>query len=133
MTKIESKKITAPRPAAELFLYFTDLNHLHDLLPQGKISDWSGSTDRCSFKVQGAYTIVLLMKEKHPNHLVVLESGEGSPFRFTLNIHLDEKDGTTTVWQQCDAEINPFLEMLVKGPLKNLFDYMADKAAEKFA
>lgn len=132
MTNIESKKVTVNRSSADVFTFLCDLNNLHDLLPQGKISDWSGSVDQCSFKVQGAYTIVLGMKENHANNKVILESRPGSPFPFTLNIFLEENGGSTNVWQVCNADINAFLEMIVKGPLKNLFDYMADKLVEKF-
>ena len=85
----------------------------------------------CSFKIQGAYTIGLRFRESTPNTLVVFESTEGSPFPFTLNVYLAEQSGQTEAFQICDAQINPFLEMMVKGPLKNLFDYMADKLVTK--
>jgi hypothetical protein len=54
-------------------------------------------------------------------------STAGSPFPFNLKVTMNESGGQTTGQLICDAQINPFLEMLVKGPLKNLFDYMADQ------
>jgi carbon monoxide dehydrogenase subunit G len=59
--------------------------------------------------------------------MIVFESVEGSPFAFTLQVNMNESNGQTEVQQVCEASLNPFLEMIVKGPLKSLFDYMADK------
>ena len=39
-------------------------------------------------------------------------------------------DGTSG-YMKCDADINPFLKMVVQGPLKNLFDYMAEKLTQE--
>jgi len=56
-----------------------------------------------------------------------LISGENSPFSFSLNIILTESDGTCDAQLLCEADINPFLKMMVEKPLNNLFDYMADR------
>jgi carbon monoxide dehydrogenase subunit G len=127
MTKIESKVTSVDSGAEKIFSFLTDMNNIEKLLPEGKYSDWKSDVGACSFKVQNAYHIGLALKSSEPNHLVSYSSTPGSPFPFELNVKLIEKDGKTQGQLLCDAQINPFLEMLVKGPLKNLFDYMADK------
>jgi hypothetical protein len=77
------------------------------------------------FKIQNAYTIGLRIKESRPSEEITYESTAGSPFPFTLKVQLKESGAQTTGQLICDAQINPFLEMMVKAPLKNLFDYMA--------
>jgi hypothetical protein len=131
MSKIESKKVIVPASADKVHDFLINTDNIYHLLPEGKFSDWKSNGKMCSFKIQGAYTIGLRFKESNPNSLVVFESTEGSPFPFTLNVHLNEQAGQTEAFQVCDAQINPFLEMMVKGPLKNLFDYMADKLVTK--
>ncbi len=130
MTRIESKTATVNSNAEKIYDFLTDLNNIEKLLPAGKYSEWKSDKDSCSFKVQGAYQIGLALKSSEPGRLVTYSSTPGSPFPFELNVKLNEADGKTTGQLLCDAQINPFLEMLVKGPLKNLFDYMADKLPE---
>lgn len=127
MTKIESKSATVQLPAERVYSFLLDTNNIEKLLPPGKYSDWKSDGKTCSFKVQNAYNIGLTLVDSEPNKLVKYESTQGSPFPFKLNVTIDESGGTTTGQMLCEAQINPFLEMLVKGPLKNLFDYMADK------
>lgn len=129
--KIESKKVNVPASDEKVFNYVSDLNNFKKLLPADRISDWESTSDYCSFKVQGTATIDLKMKESTPNSHILLESGEKSPFPFTLNIYFDEEEGNTTAYQIMNAKINPFLKMMVERPLTNLFDYIADRLAEE--
>jgi len=125
MTHIESQSAQVNAPAAEVFSFLSDMNNIEKLLPAGKYSEWQAQHDSCSFKIQNAYTIGLRIKESKPNEEITYESTAGSPFAFTLKVQLKELGAQTSGQLICDAQINPFLEMMVKGPLKNLFDYMA--------
>lgn len=132
MAKIESKSVTVNAPAADVYAFLSDMNNIEQLLPMDKISDWKSTVESCSFKVQNAYTIGLQHNGGTPHSEVNYQSGPGSPFGFSLVCHLSEGNGVTTGHLVCDAQLNPFLEMMVKSPLKNLFDYMADKLAAKY-
>ncbi len=129
--KIESKKVTIAAGQEAVFNYVKDLNNFKSLLPQDRISDWESTDTYCSFKVQGTATIDLNLKEANEFDHILLESGEKSPFPFTLNVYFSEEDGNTTAFQIMDAKVNPFLKMMVEKPLRNLFDYIADKLTEK--
>lgn len=127
MSKIESKKVTINASAQKVHDFLINADNIQPLLPEGKYSEWKSDGKNCSFKIQNAYTIGLNFQSSTPNSLIIYNSATGSPFPFVLNIHLTESNGTSDAFLICDAQINPFLEMMVKGPLKNLFDYMADK------
>lgn len=132
MTKIDSKKSEVPASANQVYDFLMDMNNIEKLLPPGKYSDWKSDALSCSFKVQSAYQIGLKFLSSTPHSNVNYESGSGSPFSFNLIVNLVENNGITSSQLVCEAQINPFLEMLVKGPLKNLFDYMAEKLTEQF-
>jgi carbon monoxide dehydrogenase subunit G len=125
MTHIESQPAHVKAQATEVFAFLSNMNNIEKLLPAGKYSDWKADSDSCSFKIQNAYTIGMRIKESTPHQTITYESTAGSPFPFTLLVQLTEAESQTTGQLICDAQINPFLEMMVKGPLKNLFDYMA--------
>lgn len=126
MTKIESKKVTVKCAQAEVYEFLTDMNNYELLLPKKSISDWSSDEKTCTFKIQKTYTLTLEQVGGTPNSQINIKSGEGA-FKFTLDINLKEENGATESQLICNADINPFLKMMVVKPLNNLFDYMADR------
>jgi hypothetical protein len=127
MTRIESKHVEIARPAQDVYTFLQDMNNFQQLLPQDRISEWKSDGTSCSFKVAGAATIGLQLDGgTAPDHLR-LKSTERSPFPFTLDVHLDGANGSTQAYQVFEADLNPFIKMMVESPLKNLFDHIADR------
>jgi hypothetical protein len=62
-----------------------------------------------------------------PPHQVRLKAPIARPFPFTLDVHLEENGAGTKARQHFEADLNPFIKMMVESPLKNLFDHIADK------
>ena len=130
MTRIESKHVDIARPPQDVYAFLQDMNNFQQLLPQDRISDWKSDGASCSFKVAGAATIGLQLDGgTAPNH-VRLKSTERSPFPFTLDVHLDGTNGSTQAYQVFEADLNPFIKMMVESPLRNLFDHIADRMVE---
>ena len=127
MTRIESKSVTLNQEASSVFNYITNMNNFEHLLPIDKISNWEAEEKSCSFKIQGSAHIGLDLASATPNNEIIIKSSPKTPFPFTLSISIKEDDGSTTVSQVCEADINPFLKMMVEKPLRNLFDYIADR------
>ena len=132
MTQIESKKVIAPASEEMVFAFLLDMNNIEKLLPEGRITEWKSSETNCSFKIQNAYTIGLNYGSSEAHKLIQYTSGQGSPFPFTLDAHIAKKESGCEVHMMCNADINPFLKMIVAGPLKNLFDYMAEQLVHQF-
>lgn len=131
MTTIDSKKVEVNSSAADVYAYLTDLNNFKELLPQDRISNWESTAEQCSFKIQGTVTISIKMKDGTPNHTIHLTNGEKSPFPFTLDVSIEETGPDECIAsQRFQADINPFLKMMVEKPLSNLFNYIADKLQE---
>ncbi len=128
MTKIESKKVVVNSSQQEVYEFLSDMNNYELLLPKKNISDWKSDEKTCSFKIQKTYKLVLEHVGGSEYNQVNIKSGEGSPFKFTLDVNLAEGDATEAQLI-CNADINPFLKMMVQKPLNNLFDYMADRIA----
>jgi len=127
MTKIESKEVDIAKPAQDLYTFLSDMNNFEQLLPAGRISEWTSDGKSCSFKVQGAATIGLMLDGGTPPGHLKMKATERSPFPFTLDVLMDEKDGTTKSRLEFNADLNTFIKMMVEKPLKNLFDHIADR------
>jgi carbon monoxide dehydrogenase subunit G len=133
MSTIEGKRVRLARSAAEISELLQDMTRLKEFLPQDRISDWSADTAQCSFNVQGVARIGLRLEQGLNPMQVRLVATDGSPFPFTMVVNLHEVDGATEVWQTLEADLNPFIRMMVERPLKNLFDHIADKLHGKYA
>jgi carbon monoxide dehydrogenase subunit G len=132
MTQIESKKVTVNAAPEAVFDYLSDMNHFAELLPRDRISDWKSDSRSCSFKISGAYTIGLEQDTLTPHSALLLKSSAGAPFKFTLDIRLAAAGAGTEAYQVIEADLNPFLKMIVETPLRNLFDYIADRLSKRF-
>ena len=133
MTRIESKHVEIARSAQDLYSFLQDMNNFQQLLPQERISEWKSDGTSCSFKVQGAATIGLQPDGGTAPTLIKMKATERSPFPFTLDVHLNEENGSTKAYQEFNADLNPFIKMMVEKPLKNLFDHIADRLVKVHA
>ena len=129
MTTIESKTVVIDRPAEQLYSFLQDMNNFQQLLPQDRISDWKADKEQCSFKVSGAATIGLQLAGGTAPSLVNMKATDRSPFPFSLDVHLTSENGHTKVRQVFNADLNPFIKMMVEKPLQHLFDHIADRLA----
>ena len=127
MTRIESKHVDIARPPQDVYAFLQDMNNFQQLLPQDRISEWKSDGTSCSFKVAGAATIGLQIDGGTPPDHLRLKSTDRSPFPFTLDVHLDGANGSTQAYQVFEADLNPFIKMMVESPLRNLFDHIADR------
>jgi hypothetical protein len=91
------------------------------------MSDWTADEKSCSFKAQGGFLISLYQIESTSPSQIVMQSGEKSPFPFTLTVHLKAVEDKTEGYIAFDGEVNAFMKMLVDKPLTNLFNYMSVK------
>ncbi len=132
MAKISSEPVVVNAQPPAVFAFLSDINNIRLLLPQDRISEWSSDGTTCSFKVQNAYTITLVKNGGTQDSSIRWISGKGSPFEFSLEASLVPEGSATRGELVCDAKLNPFLEMMVRSPLKNLFDYMAGQLQQQF-
>lgn len=130
MTTIESNKVNVAASQQTCYNFLSDMNNYNLLLPKDSISDWSSDKEKCSFKIQKMYKLELVYTAGTPFSKIHIKSGPASPFAFDLYAHLSETEGHTTAQLICEADINPFLKMMVEKPLNNLFNYMADRLSK---
>ncbi len=130
--KIDSNRVQVNASRGTLMEFLTDARNLIHLLPEDKISDWKASSEECSFKVQGGVLISLIHNGVLENSKILMKSGQGTPFPFSLTIHLEEKGEQTEGYIAFDGEVNMFLKMMVEKPLTALFNLMSEKLKTHF-
>jgi carbon monoxide dehydrogenase subunit G len=133
MLHIQSEQVNVAAHSAAVYERLILPAHIESLLPEGKYSEWKSDDRSCSFKLQGMYTVALQLVDQTPHHQIVWKSAEGSAIAFSLTLKLEDQDAACLAQLHCDADVNAFMEMMVKAPLKSLFDSMAKKLQRQFA
>lgn len=129
---LESNKVVVNKDIQSVFDFLKDTNNIFHLLPQDKISDWKSDELSCSFKVQGGIIISFEQTSLEEPTKILLNSGEKSPFPFTLTVLLEETGNQTQGFLRFDGEVNMFLKMMIQGPLEHLFNFMSEKLKEYY-
>ncbi|TXC81748.1 hypothetical protein [Luteibaculum oceani] len=127
MTTIESKKVALSCTPEEAFKFVTDMNNFEQLLPMERVDAFTSTEDECSFKAQGSFHIGLQKQNTTEFSKIELVSTPKSAIKFNLDVFIDQTADGCEVYQICNAQLNPFLKMMVEKPLNNLFDFIADR------
>ncbi|MCB0409970.1 MAG: SRPBCC family protein [Flavobacteriales bacterium] len=131
--KINTSPKTVKANAETIYNFLFDINNFQELFPAEKIENWNSTEETCTFRIKGMTDIGLKRVASTPHSLIYLDSYGKVPFKFTLNIFLNEKnENETDAHLEFDGEVNPFLKMMVESPLTNFFNMLADKLVEKF-
>jgi len=94
-----------------------------------KLSKIDANADEVSIDVPPVGKIALKVVERVPNKSVKLASENSMlPVEFTININ-PEGEGASTMQLALDANLNPFLKMMLGQKLKEGVDKMADMLA----
>ncbi|MBN8702502.1 MAG: hypothetical protein J0M08_05530 [Bacteroidetes bacterium] len=126
--KIESDKVLVENTNDKLFTYLSDFNNFSQLMP-AQVTNWKSTADECSFTINGLATVGMKIINKVPNEVINIVSGDKTPFKFTLNIHLKPQDGGAKTEGQLlfESDLNPMMKMMVEKPLTNFFNMLAQK------
>jgi carbon monoxide dehydrogenase subunit G len=129
MTEFKSTPVDIHKPASEIYQFLNNFNNFEQLLPD-QVINWQVSNDTCSFTIKGMADLALAMGSNQPDKSISYLSIAPSPFDFSLNFELNEKDNTTSVQSQLSAKLNPMLKMMASRPLQNFVNLLVEKLKE---
>jgi carbon monoxide dehydrogenase subunit G len=121
---IQSSSVNIATSSTSVKEFLCDARNISFLLPQDKISEFQASKEQCTFKAQGGILINLLFDQQN-EAFVRYQSGEGSPFSFTLTISLNQEGENCHGHVTFDGQVNGFMKVLIEKPLKSLFEQMS--------
>ena len=130
MTRFESQVKTIPHPAARIYRMLSDFDNFSAMLPGDKIKNWESFGDSCRFEVDKVGPVGLKIVDKEDNKTIKYTADGKVPFNFFLWIQLKEmEDGKSKMKITLDAELNPMMKMVAKGPLEKFVGVLADGVA----
>jgi len=130
MLTVESKKGIAKGSPEKVFNFLSDFRNFSSLLPPDRMKDLEISQERVTFNLQGLGMVGLEIRDKKPNSELTITATEDSSADFTFTVSIREADkDLSEVMLNLKANLNMFLEMMAKSPLKQFVDMMVDKLA----
>ena len=128
MTTIESSIRQIPYPQQAVYDLLSDLGNIDkvkDRIPQDKVEDFSFDHDSISIKTQmGAVKLVIVNREA-PKEIKFETAESPLPFNFWIQI-LPVTETTSKMKLTIKADINPFMATMVKKPLQQGIEKIAD-------
>lgn len=123
---LQSEKSQVNKSAQELFEFLTNTANFKALLPND-LTGFEVSEDSFKFSMSGMPAIRMIYTEKIPNTKVQLKAaGDAFPVFLTCSIkELSERTCEAQLF--FDGDINMMMAMMIKKPLQNLLDTLAEK------
>jgi len=123
---LESQATDVQKSQKELFEFLSDLSNFKNILPD-TLEEFEVGKDSFKFALKGMPAIRLAFVDKQKHHLLQLKAtSDNFPVVLTCKI----ENSTET---QCKAQlffegdINAMMAMMIKKPLQNLLDGLAEK------
>lgn len=132
MTTIESPRVTVGTTSSGLREHFAIPANLEAYLPADKVSAFEATSDGCSFKLPGGINIVLGLEAAPAGDAIRYVSRKGTPIRFHLDLHFQDKGEKTEGQIICEADLNPFTRMMAEKPLQELFNHIAGELQQRY-
>lgn len=115
----------------EVYNFLMDMNNFEQLFPQDKVDNWESTEENCTMKIKSMGSLGLKRVASTANSLIYLDSFGKTPFKFTLNIFLLEKESDSCeVHIEFEGDINPFMKMMVEKPLTEFFNSLVKRLAK---
>lgn len=123
--KLESKKVTVQKSAAELCNYLADVKNFKQLMPDS-ISKFEVLSDTSFvFALKGMPEIGLEVKGIAPPDRIVLGAiSDKIPFQLTGLIE-EVSDTASDIMLVFEGEFNPMMAMMIKGPITKFIETLS--------
>ena len=123
--KLNSKKTSVQKSAADLCDYLTDVKNFETLMPEN-ISKFEVIRENAFvFALKGMPEIALEVKEvEKPNKVVLGAISDKIPFTLTALIE-EVSENASTVELLFEGKFNTMMSMMVKGPISKFIETLA--------
>lgn len=129
MSTFESSIRQIPHPQQSVYAMLGDLSNLERIrhrLPEDKLKDFSFDSDTLSVNVPPVGSIRLRIVDRDEPKCIKFETEQSPvPFNFWIQI-LPVTDTTSKMKLTIKADLNPFIKGMVKKPLQEGIEKIAD-------
>lgn len=127
MTTYTSRRAEVPCSNIDLYAFLTDMRNLRSVVPEGTVTDWEATEDKCSFKADTAGRITASLSEALPHSMITYEAESLLTGKVKIRVNIEFITGMrSAVRIDAGVNMNPLLRMLIGDAagryLENLMD-----------
>ncbi len=132
MTVFESSPKTVKAGRQPVHRYLSDIRNLQTLVPDGKVRNLEVEGDSCRFTIDGIGEVGVRKAKVISDDRIRFESEGSRPFRFDLEIELNEMPGGNTEMRLVlSADLNMMMKMMARKPLQEGVEMVASLLSEE--
>lgn len=114
MTTYTSRKGEVPCGDSDLYAFLTDLRNFRSVIPDGEVSDWEATEDRCSFKNESTGRLTVSLSEALPHSEINYEAESFLSGKVKIRISLEYLSSMRSAIRiDAGLNMNPLLRMLI--------------------
>lgn len=114
MTTYTSRKGEVPCGDSDLYAFLTDMRNFRSVIPDGEVSDWEATEDRCSFKNESTGRITVSLAEALPHSEINYEAESFLSGKVKIRISLEYLSSMRSAIRiDAGLNMNPLLRMLI--------------------
>ncbi|MBQ7268941.1 MAG: hypothetical protein IJS62_03690 [Bacteroidales bacterium] len=127
MTEYKSKHGVVSRSREELYMSFTDLSRIREMLPEDKKAMVFADYDHLSATVQN-FTVGVRITGRQPYERIELSNAEGAPFAFSILLHFGDAGmpGKTDFSITVEADLNLVMKAMLGGKIQSGLDKIVE-------
>ena len=121
-----SKHGIVSRADYDLYMMFTDMRRIVEMLPEDKQQDVKADFDSIEASVQGFNIGIKVARRQPYDRIEIVDNG--APFHFSVTLHFDSfaEAGKTDFWVELDADLNVMLKMMLGSKIQTALDKAVD-------
>lgn len=114
MTTYTSRKGEVPCGDSDLYAFLTDMRNFRSVIPDGEVSDWEATEDRCSFKNESTGRLTVTLSEALPHSEINYEAESFLSGKVKIRISLEYLSSMRSAIRiDAGLNMNPLLRMLI--------------------
>jgi len=127
MTTYTSRRAEIPCGDSDLYAFLTDMRNFKEVIPEGTVTEWEATEDRCSFRAEAAGRITASLSEALPHSMITYEADSLLTGKVKVRVNIEFiSNMRSAVRIDTGLNMNPLLRMLIGDAagryLENLMD-----------
>ncbi len=124
--KIVSKQETLSAPAEKVYALAADCRNLEKFLA-GRCSRWSATEDAVQCVIEGVAELQIAVTERSACDKVAYMITNDKNIPVGVEVHIQPEGQGSTIGVELDADVPPFLSVMIQKPLQQALDMILSK------
>ncbi len=127
VTTYTSRTGEVPCGDSDLYAFLTDMRNLRTVVPEGMLTDWEATEDRCSFRIEKTGKISASLVEALPHSLIKYVAETFLTGRMTVQVEIEFITNLRSSFHlTAGVNMNPIMKMLVGDSAGKYLDSLID-------